>query len=48
MVPAVEMVQHLGIAVETDGFISDADTGEWGGEQEDEEGAEFGHDFMPR
>jgi len=42
------LVQYLGVAVETDEFISDAGTGEWSGESEDEEGVEFGHDFMPR
>lgn len=42
------MAQHLGVTVEADGFISDASTDEWGSEQEDVEGVEFGHDFMPR
>ncbi len=42
------MAQHLGVAVETDGFISDTSSGEWGSEQEDEKSVELGHDFMPR
>lgn len=42
------MAQHLGVAVEADGFISDASSGEWGSEQEDEKNVELGHDFMPR
>ena len=44
----VEVAQHLSVAVEADGFISDTSSGEWGSEQEDVEGVEFGHDFMPR
>ena len=44
----VEVTQHLGVAVETDGFISDAGTGEWGSEQGDEKSVELGHDFIPR